>query len=101
MPENTTQKDAGRRIRLERLLADSVGYTVSSTTGASLGRVIWLTFELESPSPAGLRVQPGDTLPLAPVGSWEIPADRVVSVAPSRREVTVALPARLPETRAA
>lgn len=101
MTDRTRKKDAAARERLQRLLEDSVGYAVSSTTGAPLGRIIWLTFELEAPGPAGLRVQPGDALALAPVGSWEIPADRVVSVAPSRREVTVSAAAPCAVRRAA
>ncbi len=76
--------------RLGRLLARAGGYSVHSTTGRRLGHLIWLTYELESAFPAGLRVQPPGRRGLALATSWEIPLNRVVAVLPERREVTVA-----------
>ena len=79
----------GDASRLSRLLADAHGYEVRATDGESLGRLIWLIYELDHLWPAGLRVQPLGQGESTFAGSWEIPVARVVAVRPAHREVTV------------
>lgn len=85
-----------RSTRLGRLLAGAQGYAVSSTTGQRLGRIIWLTYDLDDPSPAGLRVQPDGRPGLFSTESWEIPFEWVVSVLPARLEVVTGPGGRAP-----